>query len=182
MKNAVLQALEERRSVRTFTDRRVEPEVLEAILRAATYAPTGRNRQSPIMVVVQDKDTIEQLRRMNAEILGTPDADPFYGAPTIVIVLVDRNVSTCVEDGSLVMGNLMLAAYSLGVDSCWIHRARQEFDSDEGKALLKEWGIEGARPRRRSRPTRRAASQRPRPSIRRTRALRRRTRWPRPRR
>lgn len=143
MNNAILQALEERRSVRKYSDRQVEPEALEAILRAGTYAPTGRNRQSPIMVVVQDKDTIEQLRRMNADIMGTPDADPLYGAPTIVVVLVDRSVSTCVEDGSLVMGNLMLAAYSVGVDSCWIHRARQEFDSDEGKALLKKWGIEG---------------------------------------
>ena len=142
MNNAVLQALEERRSVRSFTDRQVEPDALEAILRAATYAPTGRNRQSPIMVVVQDKDAIEQLRRMNAEIMGTPDTDPFYGAPTVVIVLVDKNVSTCVEDGSLVMGNLMLAAYAVGVDSCWIHRAREEFDSDEGKALLKKWGID----------------------------------------
>lgn len=143
MDNAILQALEERRSVRKYSDRQVEPEALEAILRAGTYAPTGRNRQSPIMVVVQDKDTIEQLRRMNADIMGTPDADPFYGAPTIVVVLVDRSVSTCVEDGSLVMGNLMLAAYAVGVDSCWIHRARQEFDSDEGKALLQKWGIEG---------------------------------------
>lgn len=143
MDNAILQALEERRSVRKYSDRQVEPEALEAILRAGTYAPTGRNRQSPIMVVVQDKDTIEQLRRMNADIMGTPGADPFYGAPTIVVVLVDRSVSTCVEDGSLVMGNLMLAAYAVGVDSCWIHRARQEFDSDEGKALLQKWGIEG---------------------------------------
>lgn len=142
MDNAILQALEERRSVRTYSDRQLEPEALDAILRAATYAPTGRNRQSPIMVVVQDKDTIEQLRRMNADIMGTPDIDPFYGAPTIVIVLVDKTVSTCVEDGSLVMGNLMLAAYAVGVDSCWIHRARQEFDSDEGKALLRKWGID----------------------------------------
>ena len=143
MNNAILQALEERRSVRKYSDRQVDPEALEAILRAGTYAPTGRNRQSPIMVVVQDKNAIEQLRRMNAEIMGTPDADPFYGAPTIVVVLVDRSVSTCVEDSSLVMGNLMLAAYSVGVDSCWIHRARQEFESDEGKALLRQWGIEG---------------------------------------
>ena len=95
------------------------------------------------MIVVQDTDVREQLRRMNAEIMGTPDADPFYGAPTIIIVLADRSVPTCVEDGSLVLGNLMNAAHAVGVDSCWIHRARQEFESEEGKALLRRLGIEG---------------------------------------
>ena len=143
MENVVLQSLEERRSVRKFLPDQVKEEHLEAILRAGTYAPTGMNRQSPRMVVVQDPAVRETLRKMNAAVMGNPDADPFYGAPTIVIVLADRNVRTAVEDGSLVMGNLMNAAYAVGVDSCWIHRAREEFDSDEGKALLAEWGIEG---------------------------------------
>ena len=143
MNNEILTALEERRSVRAYKPDRISDEQLNAILRAGTYAPTGKNRQSPIMIVVQDKKTREMLRRMNAAILGTPDADPFYGAPTIVVVLVDRNINTCIEDGSLVMGNLMNAAYAVGVDSCWIHRAREEFDSDEGRAWLRSLGIEG---------------------------------------
>lgn len=143
MNNEILTALEERRSVRAYKPDQISDEQLNAILRAGTYAPTGKNRQSPIMIVVQDKKTREMLRRMNAAVLGTPDADPFYGAPTIVVVLVDRNINTCIEDGSLVMGNLMNAAYAVGVDSCWIHRAREEFDSDEGRAWLRSLGIEG---------------------------------------
>lgn len=143
MKNDILTAMEERRSVRKYKDCPVEEEKLDAILRAGSFAPTGRNLQSPIMVVVRDAATREQLTRMNAEIMGTPEVDPFYGAPVIVIVLADRSVPTYIEDGSLVMGNLMNAAYAVGVDSCWIHRARQEFESDEGKALLRKWGIEG---------------------------------------
>ena len=143
MENEILRALCERRSVKKYKTTPIEEETLDAILETATYTPTGRNLQSPIMVVVRDAETREQLRRMNAEILGNPDSDPFYGAPVIVIVLADRSVRTYIEDGSLVMGNLMNAAYAVGVDSCWIHRARQEFDSEEGKALLRKWGING---------------------------------------
>ena len=143
MENKVVEALCARRSVRSFQYKQVEEDVLSEILRAGTYAATGRGRQSPIMVVVQDPEIRERIRKMNAQILGNEDMDPFYGAPTIVIVLADRSVSTCLEDGSLVMGNLMNAASALGVDSCWIHRAREEFDSEEGKALLASWGIDG---------------------------------------
>ena len=143
MSNDVIRILCERRSVRSYQYRQIEEEKLAEILRAGTYAATGRGRQSPIMVVVQDSKTREILRRMNAQIMGTPDSDPFYGAPTIVVVLADKTIPTCLEDGSLVIGNLMNAAYSLGVDSCWIHRAREEFESEQGKKLLAEWGIEG---------------------------------------
>ena len=143
MENMVLKSLKERRSIRRYEARQVEEDKLRTILEVGTYAATGMNRQSPIMVVVQDPDTREKLRKMNAAIMGNPDMDPFYGAPTIVIVPADPNIPTCVEDGSLVMGNLMNAAYAVGVDSCWIHRARQEFDSEEGKQLLREWGIKG---------------------------------------
>lgn len=141
--NQVLRVLEERRSVKRYSDKQVDESALDAILRAGTFAASGRNRQSALMVVVQDPDTRETLRRMNATILGNPQADPFYGAPTVVVVLADRTVNTAIEDGSLVMGNLMNAAHSLGVDSCWVHRAREEFDSEEGKALLRKWGIQG---------------------------------------
>ncbi len=143
MENIVLKSLKERRSIRSYQDRQVEEEALQAILEAGTYAATGMNRQVPIIVCVQDKETIEQLRRMNAEIMGTPDSDPFYGAPTVLIVLASTERPTYIEDGSLVLGNLMNAAYAVGVDSCWIHRAKQEFESEEGKALLRKWGIEG---------------------------------------
>lgn len=143
MENQVLQVMKDRRSVRAYLPEQVAEEQLNAILEAGTYAASGMGRQSPIMVVVQDQETREQLRRMNAAVMGQSDIDPFYGAPTIVVVLADRSCGTCVEDGSLVIGNLMLAAHSVGVDSCWIHRAREEFESEEGKALLKKWGIEG---------------------------------------
>jgi len=141
--NETLRVLEERRSIKKYKSEQVEEEKLQAILRAGTYAASGKNRQPSIMVVVQNPEDRESLRRMNAALLGNPDADPFYGAPTIVVVLADRGVNTHVEDGSLVMGNLMNAAYSVGVDSCWVHRAKEEFDSEEGKALLQKWGIEG---------------------------------------
>lgn len=139
--NKTIKDLCERRSVRSFSPRQVDESVLSEILRAGTFAPTGMNRQSPVMIVVQDKALRERLRAMNARILGNPQADPFYGAPTVIVVLADKKVPTCVEDASLVMGNLMNAAHALGVDSCWIHRAREEFDSPEGKKILSEFGI-----------------------------------------
>ena len=137
-----LNVLKSRRSCRSFDGRAVEEEKLNAILEAGTYAPTGMGRQSPIMVAVQDKETIVKLSKMNAAIMGT-DGDPFYGAATVIIVLADKNMPTYLYDGSLVMGNLMNAAEALGVNSCWIHRAKEEFESEEGKAMLKAWGIEG---------------------------------------
>jgi nitroreductase len=137
-----LETLKTRRSVRKYSDKQVDEATLSAILEAGTYAATGRNRQSPVIIAVQDKEAREQLRRMNAAVMGT-EGDPFYGAPTVVIVLADRGVHTCVEDGALVIGNMMNAAHALGVDSCWIHRAREEFESDEGRTLLAKWGVEG---------------------------------------
>lgn len=138
--NSGIQLLKERRSVRSYQKTQIKEEELQQILEAGKYAPTGMGKQSPVMVVVQDVDTIAQLRRMNSAILGG-DGDPFYGAPTIVIVLADPAVGTYLEDGSLVLGNLMNAAHAVGVDSCWIHRAKEEFESEEGKALLRKWGL-----------------------------------------
>lgn len=142
MTNPTLETLKSRRSVRSYLPRQVEEEALQAILEAGTYAATGMNRQSPIIVCVQDPAARETLRRMNAAVMGS-DGDPFYGAPTVLVVLADKAIRTCVEDASLVIGNLMNAAFSVGVDSCWIHRAKEEFESDEGKALLASWGIDG---------------------------------------
>jgi nitroreductase len=135
-----LETLKTRRSVRAFRAEQVREEDLQAILEAGTYAPTGRNLQSPKMVVLQDPETIARVSKLNAAVMGV-DKDPFYGAPTVIVVLADMNCHTWVEDGSLVMGNLMNAAHAVGVAGCWIHRAREVFASEEGKALLREWGI-----------------------------------------
>ena len=140
--NPVLQAIQSRRSVRRFKPDMVPAELLDQVLQAGTYAATGMGRQSPIILAVTDPKVRDQLSRMNAAIMGS-DKDPFYGAPVVLVVLADKSRPTCVYDGSLVMGNLMLAAHSLGLGSCWIHRAKEEFESPEGKALLASLGIQG---------------------------------------
>ncbi|MBE6867646.1 MAG: nitroreductase [Ruminococcus sp.] len=133
-----------RRSVRAFTDEMPTEEQLETILKAGTFAATGMNRQSPIMIAVTDKKVRDELSAMNARIMGKDESfDPFYGAPAVIIVLADKSVGTYIYDGSLVMGNLMLAAHDVGLGSCWIHRAKEEFESEEGKALLAKLGITG---------------------------------------
>ncbi len=137
-----LSVLKERRSVKKYKDEYIDEAILDKILEAGTYAPTGRNRQVPVIVAIKDRAVRDKISKMNAEILGNPDIDPFYGAPTIILVLTDPSVSTAVEDASLVLGNLMHAACALGVDSCWIHRAKEEFNSQEGKAMLREWGLD----------------------------------------
>jgi nitroreductase len=138
--NEAYQNLLNRFSTKKYTDQPVSDEILDAILEAGLYAPTGKNNQKAIMVAVRDKATRDQLSRMNAEIMGA-QLDPFYGAPCVVVVLSDPTWNTWVEDGSLVMGNLMNAATALGLGSCWIHRAREMFDSPEGKELLEKWGL-----------------------------------------
>ena len=142
MTNPTLETLKSRRSVRAYLPKQIEEDALQAILEAGTYAATGMNRQSPIILCIQDPKTREQLRRLNAGVMGS-DRDPFYGAPTVLAVLADRSILTHVEDASLVIGNMMNAAFSVGVDSCWIHRAKEEFDTAEGRALLASLGIEG---------------------------------------
>ena len=139
----LFEALKGRRSVRAYKDEQIKDEELNKILEAGEYAASGMGKQSPIMIVVQDKETIAQLSKMNAKVFGKEGIDPFYGAPVVLIVLADKTKNTYLYDGSLVMGNLMLEAYGLGVGSCWIHRAKEEFESEEGKALLKKWGVEG---------------------------------------
>lgn len=129
-----------RRSVRKYSDRPVEDEKLDKVLTAGLYAPTGMNNQLPILVAVRDKATRDELSRMNAAVMGT-SGDPFYGAPCVIVVLSDPERMTWVEDGSLVLGNLMNAAHSLGLGSCWIHRAKECFDTPEGKELLRAWGV-----------------------------------------
>lgn len=138
----VLKKMQTRRSIRKFKSDMIPREVIDQIIEAGTYAATGMNRQSPIIIAVTNKEVRDKLSRMNAEIMGT-SKDPFYGAPVVLIVLADKKIPTCVYDGSLVMGNLMLAAHELGIGSCWIHRAKEEFESEEGKEILKSLGITG---------------------------------------
>ena len=140
--NESLKTLIERRSCRSYKPDPIPAEILDQILAAGTYAATGMGKQSPIMIAVTDKETRDRLSRMNAAVMGASN-DPFYGAPVVIIVLANRAVPTYLYDGSLVMGNLMNAAHALGIASCWIHRAKEEFESAEGKAMLKELGIEG---------------------------------------
>ena len=140
--NETLKVLKERRSIRRYKAEQIKNEELNAILEAGTWAPTGMGKQSPVMVVVQDRETIAYMSKLNAEIMGKPDTDPFYGAPTVVVVLADSTNANWVRDGSLVMGNLMNAAASLGLGSCWINRALELFDRPEGKELLKKWGLD----------------------------------------
>ena len=132
-----------RRSVRRYLPDAVPQELLDKVIEAGLYAASGRGRQSAIIVEVTDRDLRDRLMRMNAAIMGREGTDPFYGAPVVLVVLADRNVNTHVYDGSLVMGNIMNAAYALGLGSCWIHRAKEEFMTDEGREILKSLGIEG---------------------------------------
>ena len=138
--NPTIDTLKKRCSTKKYSDRSVPEELLDIILDAGLYAPSGLNNQKAVTVAVRDKETRDQLSRMNADIMGAK-LDPFYNAPCVIVVLSDPERSTWVEDGSLVMGNLMNAATALGLGSCWIHRAREMFDSPEGKALLKKWGL-----------------------------------------
>ena len=129
-----------RRSIRRYKEDQVPDELLDQVLTAGLYAPTGMNRQNIIMVAVRDKETRDQLSRMNAAVMGS-DRDPFYGAPCVIVVLGDPEIYPVVENGSLVLGNLMNGAYAVGLGSCWIHRAKQTFETEEGKALLRKWGL-----------------------------------------
>ena len=141
--NDTLKVLETRRSCRNFDREKMVPEEdIQAIVKAGTYAATGMGRQSPIIIAVTNQELRDKLSAENAKIMGT-DTDPFYGAPVILIVLADKSVPTYMYDGSLVMGNLMNAAESLGINSIWIHRAKEEFESDFGKKILADLGIRG---------------------------------------
>ena len=138
--NEIIHSLDGRGSIRKYQSRQVEDALLDQVLHTGLYAASGMNTQKTVMVAVRDKETRDQLSRLNAAVMGST-GDPFYGAPCVIVVLADPQRYTWVEDGSLVMGNLMEAAHAVGLGSCWIHRAREVFDSEEGKALLRKWGL-----------------------------------------
>lgn len=132
-----------RRSVKAYKPDAVPKELIDRVIEAGLYAANGRNWQSSIVIAVTDKTMRDRLSAMNAAIMGKTDFDPFYGAPVVLVVLGDKQFPTHVYDGSLMLGNMMLAAHDLGLGSCWIHRAKEEFESEEGKEILRSLGIEG---------------------------------------
>ena len=140
--NEAMKNLMTRRSCRSYLPKQVEEEALQQILQAGLYAPSGMNRQETIIVAITDKKIRDELAKDNASFMGW-DKDPFYGAPVILVVLAKKDCSTGIYDGSLVMGNLMNAAYSLGLSSCWIHRAKETFEMPKWKEYLKSVGVKG---------------------------------------
>lgn len=140
--NQTINDILSRRSCKAYRDEMPTKEQLDTIIEAGLYAASGRNMQGAIMLCVTDKALRDRLSALNAGVMGA-GMDPFYNAPAVIVVLADKNVFTSVYDGSLVMGNLMLAAHSMGLGSCWIHRAKEVFDSEEGRKILAELGIEG---------------------------------------
>lgn len=140
--NEVLEAIRTRRSIKKYKPDLPEQALIEQVAEAGTYAASGMNAQSPIILAVTNKALRDRLSALNTAVLGG-SGDPFYGAPAVLVVLADKARPTRIYDGSLVMGNMMLAAHALGLGSCWIHRAKEVFESDEGKAILEELGVEG---------------------------------------
>lgn len=138
-----LENIKTRRSIRKYKPDMVPQEILNKIIEAGLYAASGMGQQNTIIIQVTNKELRDKISKMNQEIGGWKEGfDPFYGAPVMLIVLAKKDWPNRVYDGSLVMGNLMLAAHDLGIGSCWIHRAKQEFETDWGREFLKSLGIE----------------------------------------
>ena len=144
--NEILKAMKERRSIRKFKPDMPKKEDLEQIVEAGIYAANGRGQQATVTLAVTNKEIRDKISEINRKIGGWDEGfDPFYGAPVILIVLANKNCNTYIYDGSLVMGNMMLAAHSLGLGSIWIHRAKEEFETEEWRKFLSDLGIEGER-------------------------------------
>ena len=141
--NEAYKNLIERRSIRKYNNTKVSHDLMEKIVRAGQFAPSGMNRQIYAFVVVEDEELVAKLSKMNADAMNS-SSDPFYGAKSLIIVFADTNAPTYLYDGALAMGNLMNAANALGVDSCWIHRAKEVFETTEGKEMKKTWGLPGS--------------------------------------
>ena len=141
--NETIKTILQRRSIRKYSSKEIDDEVLNEILKCGTYAPSGKNRQSAVIVLIKDKKTRDLISKLNTKILNSL-SDPYYNAPYIIIVLADKRVNTYIEDGSCCLENMMLGAESLGLGTCWIHRAREMFETDEGKELLAKWGLDAS--------------------------------------
>lgn len=140
--NNTLNTIKNRRSCKKFSNEMIDRNLIRKVVEAGTFAPTGMNKQSPIILVITNKRVRDKLSRLNASIMNR-DIDPFYGAPVVLVVLADKSIPTYIYDGSVVIENMLLAAESLGLGACWIHRAKEEFELEEGKEILKELGIVG---------------------------------------
>lgn len=138
--NEMISLLTTRRSVRKYTGEMPSKEAFSMLLEAARFAPTGMNSQDTMVAVVTNREIRDRISALNAGVMGGSN-DPFYGAPAVLIVFADRTRRTYLEDGSLAMGNLLNAAHALGLSSCWIHRAKEVFETEEGRALARSWGI-----------------------------------------
>ena len=136
----LLELIKTRRSCRRYRPVQIEDRELAAVLEAGTFAPTSMGRQDPWIVAVQRPDLLDRLARMNAEIMGSK-GNPYYDAPTVVLVFAPADSRNAVQDASCVLENMMLAAHALGLGSCWIHREREMFATEEGKQLMEEWGL-----------------------------------------
>ena len=141
MENEIIKALKTRRSVRAYKSEQITDDELKTVLEAGTWAPTAKGLQDPWIVAVQNPALLKRISRMNAAVWGRDDIDPFYGAPTFVLVFGTADWVNAVPDGSLVLGNMMNAAHAIGLGSCWINREREMFATDEGKALMRELGL-----------------------------------------
>jgi len=142
--NEVLKAIKERRSIRKYKSDMLPKEIIDQVIESGLFAASGKGQQSPIIISVTNKELRNKLSRMNCEIGGWKEGfDPFFNAPVVLVVLAPKDWANKAYDGSLVMGNMMLAAHALNIGSCWINRARQEFETEEGKEILKSLGIEG---------------------------------------
>lgn len=140
--NEVLENIKTRRSIRKFKSTPIEKEVLDKIIEAGTYAPSGKNRQSAIIIAITNKEALDKIAQINAEVINF-NRKTMYDAPVVLVVLGNKDIPTYVHDGCAVLENMLLAAHSLGVGSCWVHRAKEEFETEYGKELLKSLGIEG---------------------------------------
>lgn len=140
VKNEFLEIIRTRRSCRRYRPEQITDEELKLVLEAGTYAPTSRGLQAPYIVAVQNKEQLAQLAAMNAEVMGVT-SNPYYDAPTYVLVLAPADARNPIQDGSCILENMMLAAHALGLASCWIHREREMFEMPEAKELLAAWGL-----------------------------------------
>lgn len=138
----ILNILKERYSTKKYSDRAVPSEIIDKVIEAGIYAPSGMNRQAVRLMVVEDRDTVREIAGINAAVGGFPEGiDPFYGAPVVIAVFADRGCPTHVEDGSIALANMLNEAFALGVGSCWIHRARECFETERGREIAREYGI-----------------------------------------
>lgn len=142
--NEVLNIIKSRKSIKKYKNELPDEKIIDLICEAGSYAPSGLNKQSPIILQITNKEIRDKISNLNRKIANMPEGfDPFYNAPVVLVVLANKDIPTYIYDGALVVQNMLLAAYSLGLGGCWIHRAKETFETKEGKEILSSLGIEG---------------------------------------